>query len=312
MGGYAGIPPYYTSVLEGIQDKVGQDIKINYAEGAPLKSTSKAGFAKAIAAAKKSDVVILAVGGSTETGGEGVDRDNLDLFGVQNELAEAIHKTGKPIVVVLINGRPLSINYIAENIPAILETWYLGMNSGEAIAETLFGDNNPGGKLTVSFPRSVGQIPVTYLEKPDFVGSGKGLYKFSDKSPLFPFGFGLSYTTFAYSNLKLKNPSIAIDGKTTVSVDVTNTGEVPGDEVVQMYIRDDFASVGRYIKMLKGFERISLEPGQTKTVSFELNPDNLSLYNKDIEKVVEPGDFTISVGASSLEKDLHTIKLSVQ
>jgi beta-glucosidase len=312
LGGYAGIPPYYISVLEGIQAKVGKDITINYAEGAPLKSMSKDGFAAAIAAAKKSDVVILAIGGSTETCGEGLDRDNVDLFGVQNELVEAIHKTGKPIVVVLINGRPLSINYVAENIPAILETWYLGMNSGEAIAETIFGDNNPGGKLTVSFPRSVGQIPVTYLEKPDFIGSGKGLYKFSDKTPLFPFGFGLSYTSFKYDNLRLENTSIAIDGKTKVSVDVTNTGNYDGDEVVQMYIRDDFATVGRYNKMLKGFERISLKIGETKTVSFELNFENLSLYNQAMKKVVEPGDFTISVGSSSLIKDLQTIKLKVK
>jgi beta-glucosidase len=311
LGGYAGIPPYYTSVLEGIQDKVGKDIKINYAQGAPLKSTSKEGFKEAIAAAKKSDVVILAVGGSTETCGEGTDRDNVDLFGVQNELVEAIHKTGKPIVVVLINGRPLSINYIAENIPAILETWYLGMNSGEAIAETIFGDNNPGGKLTVSFPRSVGQLPVTYLERPDFVGSGKGLYKFSDKSPLFSFGFGLSYTSFEYSNLRLENTSIGIDGSTTVSVDVTNTGSRVGDEVVQMYVKDDFASVGRYNKLLKGFERISLNPGQTKTVSFGLNPTNLSIYNQEMKKVVEPGDFTISVGSSSQVEDLNEIKLTV-
>lgn len=312
LGGYAGIPPYYTSVLEGIQAKVGKDIAINYAEGAPLKSMSKDGFAEAIAAAQKSDVVILAIGGSTETCGEGLDRDDVDLFGVQNELVAAIYNTGKPIVAVLINGRPLSINYVAENIPAILETWYLGMNSGEAIAETIFGDNNPGGKLTVSFPRSVGQIPVTYLEKPDFVGSGKGLYRFSDKTPLFPFGFGLSYTTFKYTNLRLENKAIPVDGKTKVLVDITNTGNYDGDEVVQMYIRDDFASVGRYNKMLKGFERISLKKGETKTVSFELNFQNLSLYNQAMKKVVEPGDFTISVGSSSLVKDLQTIKLTVQ
>ena len=312
LGGYAGIPPYYTSVLEGIQAKVGKDIAINYAEGAPLKSMSKDGFAEAIAAAQKSDVVILAIGGSTETCGEGLDRDDVDLFGVQNELVAAIYNTGKPIVAVLINGRPLSINYVAENIPAILETWYLGMNSGEAIAETIFGDNNPGGKLTVSFPRSVGQIPVTYLEKPDFVGSGKGLYRFSDKTPLFPFGFGLSYTTFKYTNLRLEKIAIPVDGKTKVLVDITNTGNYDGDEVVQMYIRDDFASVGRYNKVLKGFERISLKKGETKTVSFELNFQNLSLYNQAMKKVVEPGDFTISVGSSSLVKDLQTIKLTVQ
>ena len=253
MGGYSGIPPYYTSILEGIKQKVGDQIQVNYAEGAKLSSDSKAGFQEAIAAANKSDVVVLAVGGSTLTCGEGTDRDDLDLFGVQNELVEALHKTGKPIVVILVNGRPLTINYIAENIPSVIESWYLGMRSGDALAEVLFGDYNPGGKLTVSFPRSVGQIPVTYLERPDFVGSGKGEYKFADKTPLFPFGFGLSYTQFNYSNLRLAKSTIKSDESTIVSVDVTNTGKVQGDEVVQMYIRDDFASVGRYDKLLKWF-----------------------------------------------------------
>lgn len=312
LGGYTGAPDYYISVLEGITAKVGNDVKINYAQGCDLYTDSKAGFAEAITAAQNSDVVVLAVGGSSLTCGEGIDRDNLDLIGVQNELVEAIQKTGKPIVAVLINGRPLSVNFIAEKIPSILETWYLGMKSGEAIAETIFGDNNPGGKLTVSFPRSVGQIPVTYLEKPDFVGSGKGLYKNADKTPLFAFGQGMSYTTFEYKNLKLANPTIAVNGKTTVSVEVTNTGKRDGEEVVQMYVRDDFASVGRYNKMLKGFERIALKAGETKTVQFELNFDNLSIYNQEMKKVVEPGDFTISVGASSLVKDLKEVKLTVK
>jgi beta-glucosidase len=205
----------------------------------------------------------------------------------------------------------LTINYIAENIPSVLETWYLGMRSGDAIADAIFGDVNPGGKLTVSFPRSVGQIPVTYLERPDFIGSGKGLYKFEDKSPLFPFGFGLSYTTFEYGEPTLENKNIAADGSTTVSITVTNTGQREGDEIVQMYVRDDFASVGRYLKMLKGFERITLKPGETKTVSFDLGFDELFLYNQEMERVVEPGDFTISVGASSMTKDLKEVKLTV-
>ncbi|AWW32846.1 glycosyl hydrolase [Echinicola strongylocentroti] len=311
LGGYAGIPPYYTSVLEGIRQKVGDKVKINYAEGCKLTSSSKAGFAEAIEAAKKSDVVILAVGGSTATCGEGGDRADLDLFGVQNELVEAIHKVGKPVVAVLINGRPLTINYIAENIPSIIESWYLGMRSGDALADVVFGDYNPGGKLTVSFPRSVGQLPVTYLERPDFVGSGKGLYKFTDKSPLFPFGHGLSYTSFSYSNVRLDKRQIKAGEKAIVSVDVTNTGSRAGDEVVQMYVRDDFASVGRYNKMLKGFERVPLQAGETKTIQFELNPENLSIYDQNMEKIVEPGDFTISVGGSSLEKDLSEIKLAV-
>ncbi|MEM8765156.1 MAG: glycoside hydrolase family 3 N-terminal domain-containing protein [Bacteroidota bacterium] len=312
LGGYSGLPPFYVSALEGIKNKVGGEIKINYAKGCDLLGNSKEGFPEAIAAAKKSDVVVLVVGGSRKTGGEGVDRSKLDLYGVQNELVEAIHKTGKPIIVVLINGRPLTINYIAENVPAILETWYLGMHSGDAIADALFGDVNPGGKLTVSFPRAVGQLPVTYLERPDFIGSGKGLYKGDDKSPLFPFGYGLSYTTFKYGEPQLASSEINLDGTTTVSVTVTNTGARQGDEVVQLYVRDDIASVGRYLKLLKGFERISLEPGETKTVSFQIGFDELFILNAELKKVVEPGTFTLSVGSSSRIEDLKTTTLTVR
>ena len=312
LGGYSGLPPYYVSVLDGLKKKVGKNVKINYAKGCELLSDSKAGFSDAITAAKNSDAVILVVGGSRKTGGEGIDRDDVDLIGVQNELVEAIQKTGKPVIVVLINGRPLSINYIAENVPSILETWYLGMRSGDAISDAIFGDVNPGGKLTVSFPRSVGQVPVTYLERPDFIGTGKGKFAFSDKSPLFPFGYGISYTTFAYSTPKLETSIIQVDGSTTVSVEVTNTGNREGDEVVQMYVRDDFASVGRYLKMLKGFKRITLQPGETKTVTFKLGFEELNVLNQAMKKVVEPGTFTISVGASSLEKDLQKVTLKVK
>lgn len=312
LGGYSGLPPYYISILDGLKNKVGDKVKINYAKGCDIDSFSKEGFSAALAAAKKSDAVILVVGSSHRTCGEGGDRSDLDLYGVQNELVELIHKTGKPVIAVLINGRPLSINYLAENVPSILETWYGGMHAGDAVANALFGDVNPGGKLTLSFPRSVGQVPVTYLERPDFIGSGKGQYRFSDKSPLFPFGYGLSYTTFKYSKPSLANAVINADGATTVSVEVTNIGEVAGDEVVQMYVRDDFASVGRYLKMLKGFERISLKPGETKTVTFDLGFEELNVLNAQMNKVVEPGTFTISVGSSSLEKDLETAILSVR
>lgn len=312
LGGYSGLPPYYVSVLDGLTTKLEGKVKINYAQGCELLSDSKEGFSKAIDAANNSDAVVLVVGGSRKTGGEGVDRTSLDLYGVQNELIEAIHKTGKPVIVVLINGRPLTVNYIAENIPSVLETWYLGMRSGDAIADAIFGDVNPGGKLTVSFPRSADQLPVTYLERPDFIGSGKGQYKDTDKSPLYPFGFGLSYTTFKYSQPKLQEATINADGSTTVSVEITNTGKRQGDEVVQMYVRDDFASVGRYLKMLKGFERISLKPGETKTVSFTLGFDELNILNQNMEKVVETGTFTISVGSSSSEKDLQTVQLTVK
>ncbi|CDF79925.1 beta-glucosidase (GH3) [Formosa agariphila KMM 3901] len=312
LGGYSGLPPYYVSVLDGLKKKVGEHVKINYAKGCDIDSFSKEGFPEAISAAKNSDAVVLVVGSSHKTCGEGGDRADLDLYGVQKELVEAIHKTGKPVIVVLINGRPLSINYIAENIPSILETWYGGMRAGDAVANVIFGDVNPGGKLTMSFPRDVGQVPVTYLERPDFIGSGKGQYRFSDKTPLFPFGFGLSYTTFKYGTPKLDNTSIAANGTTTVSVEVTNTGKVTGDEVVQMYVRDDYASVGRYLKMLKGFKRITLKPGETKTVSFKLGFDELNILNQDLKKVVEPGTFTISVGASSKADDLKTVSLTVK
>lgn len=312
LGGYSGLPPFYVSVLEGLTKKADGKIAINYAKGCDLLSNSKAGFPEAIAAAKKSDAVVLVIGGSRKTGGEGIDRSDLGLFGVQDELVEAIQKTGKPIIVVLINGRPLEINYVAEHIPSILETWYLGMHSGDAIADAIFGEINPGGKLTLSFPRSADQIPVTYLERPDFIGTGKGQYNFSDKTPLFPFGFGLSYTTYSYSEPQLASREIKAGESTTISIEVTNTGERAGDEVVQMYIRDDFASVGRYMKMLKGFQRISLEPGESKKVKFELNEENLSILNQDMKKVVEPGTFTISIGASSREEDLQQIRLQVK
>ncbi|MGQ1783663.1 beta-xylosidase [Saccharicrinis sp. GN24d3] len=311
LGGYSGLPPYYVSVLDGLKKKVGKKVKINYAKGCDIDSFSKEGFSAAVSAAKKSDAVVLVVGSSHKTCGEGGDRSDLDLYGVQNELVELIHKTGKPVIVVLINGRPLSINYIAENIPSVLETWYGGMRAGDAVANVIFGDVNPGGKLTMSFPRSVGQVPVTYLERPDFIGSGKGLYRFSDKSPLFAFGYGLSYTTFEYGTPRLVKSAIKVGDATTVSVDVTNTGKRAGDEVVQMYVRDDYASVGRYLKMLKGFERINLKPGETKTVEFELNPENLAVLTQDMKKVVEPGTFTISIGTSSRTEDLKTVKLRV-
>ncbi|WP_233244029.1 beta-xylosidase [Tamlana fucoidanivorans] len=311
LGGYSGLPPYYVSVLDGLKKKVGDRVKINYAKGCDIDSFSKEGFPAAVSAVEESDAVVLVVGSSHRTCGEGGDRSNLDLYGVQNELVEAIHKTGKPVIVVLINGRPLSINYIAENIPSVLETWYGGMRAGDAVANVLFGDVNPGGKLTMSFPRSVGQVPVTYLERPDFIGSGKGKYRFSDKSPLYPFGYGLSYTTFSYGEPKLEQATISVKGSTTVAIDVTNTGDREGDEVVQLYVRDDFASVGRYLKLLKGFERITLKPGETKTVRFNLGFNELNILNQQMKKVVEPGTFTISLGGSSLEKDLKKVKLSV-
>lgn len=312
LGGYSGLPPYYVSVLDGLKNHLKEEVKVNYAPGCDLRGTSKAGFPAAVAAARQSDAVVMVLGGSRKTGGEGVDRASLGLTGVQQALFDAVAATGKPIVVVLLNGRPLAIPHIAEVAPAILETWYLGMHSGDAIADALFGVVNPGGKLTVSFPRADNQLPVTYLERPDFIGTGKGQYRDADKSPLFPFGHGLSYTTFAYSAPSLATAKIGPNGATTVSVTVTNTGDVAGDEVVQLYVRDDYASVGRYNKMLKGFKRIHLAPGEAKTVEFALDEAALALYDQSLKRIVEPGTFTVYVGGSSREEDLVKTTLMVE
>ncbi len=310
-GGYSGVPPYYTSIVEGIEAKVGDNIKVNYAAGCDFLSSSKDGFAEAIAAARRSDVVVLAVGGSTETCGEGKDRDNIEMSGVQNDLIEAISKVGKPIVMVLFGGRPLAIEEQVAQVDAVINGWYLGMRAGDAIADVLFGDYNPGGKLTVTFPRNLGQIPATYLQKPDFVGYGKGQYLKSSKEPLYPFGYGLSYTTFDYSDLRISTNSAKIGETITVSVDILNSGDYDGEEVVQLYIRDEYATVGHYFKLLKGFERVAIKRGERKTVEFELTPDKFEMYDINYDVVTEPGEFTIYVGSSSKAEDLQSVKLNL-
>lgn len=311
-GSYSGMPPYYTSVLEGIKNKVGDKVKVNYAEGCDFFSNSKSGFSQAVNAARNSDVVVLAVGGCSLTCGEGHDRDNINLVGVQSELIEAISKTGKPVVMIMINGRPLDIEKEVGMVDALIEGWYLGMRTGDALADVIFGDYNPGGKLTVSFPRNVGQLPVTYLQKPDFVGSGKGQYQNSSKEPLFHFGYGMSYTKFEYSEPVLSSANIKVGESVKLKIDVKNIGEYDGDEIVQIYIKDDYASVGRYNKMLKAFDRVHIKKGETKTVEFELTPDKFELYDVNMKKTIEPGTFTIFVGSSSREQDLKQISLTVK
>jgi beta-glucosidase len=234
------------------------------------------------------------------------DRDSLDLLGNQDDLARAIVATGKPVVVLLLHGRPNSINYIAENVPAILDGWYLGQEGGTAVADVLFGDYNPRGKLPITVPRSTGQLPDYYYQKP----TAKREYLGSTVKPLFPFGWGLSYTTFRYANVRLAPETIGPEGQTKVSVEVTNTGKLRGDEVVQLYIRDDVSSVTRPIKELRGFRRVSLEPGETKTIEMPLGPADLSFLNREMRRVVEPGTFTIMVGGNSDE--LIETKLSVE
>src|SRR5688500_545875 len=330
LGEYSGKPTRKISVLQGIKDKVGNQIKVNYAEGCKITTSEEPSWhkddvqlsnpadddkriAEAVKAARASDVAVVVVGDNVETTREAWaenhlgDRDSLDLLGRQNDLVKAIVETGKPTIVVLIGGRALSINYIAQHVPAIFEGWYLGQETGVAVADVLFGDYNPSGKLPVTIPRNVGQLPYYYYHKP----TARRGYLFSDKEPLFAFGHGLSYTTFKYANLRVTPDKTGPQGEAKVSVDVTNTGKMAGDEIVQMYIRDDVGSVTRPVKELKGFARINLKPGETKTVEFEITPDKLSFLNEDMKRVVEPGMFSVMVGPSSRNDKLLTVKFEV-
>jgi beta-glucosidase len=265
----------------------------------------------AVATARKADVAIVVVGENESTNREAWsekhlgDRDSLDLLGAQEALVRAIVETGKPVVVFLINGRPLSINYEKEHVPAILEGWYLGEMGGTAAANVLFGDVNPGGKLPISFPKSVGQLPDYYDHKP----SRNRSYLFDGREPIYPFGFGLSYTQFKFENVRVEPKTIRTGGNAKVSVDVTNIGSRAGDEVAQLYIHQRVASRTRPVKQLRGFQRVSLDPGQKLTVEFTLTPDDLSLIDFNMNKVVEPGVFDVMVGSSSA--DTSSVPLEV-
>ncbi|MDQ3817943.1 MAG: glycoside hydrolase family 3 C-terminal domain-containing protein, partial [Acidobacteriota bacterium] len=319
LGGYSDNPGRGVSVLQGITEKVGGRVKVNYAKGCKITEENGDWWAdtshlsdpaedarlisEAVEMAKASDVAVLVVGGNEDTNKEGWaenhlgDRDSLDPVGRQNDLVRAVLATGKPTIVVLINSGPLSINYIAENVPAILECFYLGQETGVGLADVVFGDYNPAGKLPVSFPRSVGQLPIYYDYKP----TAKRGYLYTSKEPLYPFGFGLSYTTFEYSNLQVTPAQIGPAGEAQVSVTVTNTGRRAGDEIVQLYIRDLVSSVTRPVMELKDFRRISLAAGESKTVTFTVTPDKLAFYDLNMNRVVEPGGFDIMVGTSSVK-----------
>jgi beta-glucosidase len=256
--------------------------------------------------AKESDVAVLVLGEAGDMCGEAASRTSLDLPGEQQKLLEAVSGTGKPVVLVLMNGRPLTISWAAQHVPAILEAWFPGTMGAQAIAETLFGDVNPGGKLPISFPRNVGQIPIYYNckstgrpaeEKNRFTSK----YLDAPNTPLYPFGYGLSYTTFAYSGLQMSATSIPGGGDLEVRVTVKNTGARAGDEVVQLYTQDLFASATRPVKELKGFRRIRLEPGESREVKLILTKDSFAALNRDMARVVEPGRFRIQVGGSSAE-----------
>jgi len=326
LGGYSNKPGRGVSILQGIKDKVGAN-EVVYAEGCRITESEPDWDADkvvlgdpalnakriqaAVETAKKADVVILVLGENEQTSREAWavnhpgDRDSLDLLGSQDDLVKAILPLGKPVVVFLLHGRPNSINYIAEHVPAILDGWYLGQEGGTAAADVIFGDYNPGGKLPITVPRTVGQLPDYYYQKP----AAKREYLGTTVEPLYPFGWGLSYTSFKYANLRLSQDTIGTEGTVKVSVDVTNSGQKPGDEVVQLYIHDQVSSVTRPVKELRGFRRVSLNPGETKTVELLLGPDQLSFLNRDMKRVVEPGTFDIMVGGNS--KDLIKTTLAV-
>lgn len=326
LGGYSDEPRQTVSLLEGIEAHVGEAAEVLFAQGVVVteahnwyldevvlgdEESNRELIAAAADLAATADVAIVAVGGNEMTSREAWaeshlgDRTSLDLVGQQEDLVRAVLATGTPTVVVLVHGRPLSVNYIAENVPAILETWYLGQEAGTAIARALFGEVVPGGKLPVTIPRSVGQLPQVYNKKPT---AHRG-YLFNTTEPLWPFGFGLSYTTFAIENARLIDTEIGPEGATTLAVEVVNTGEVAGDEVVQLYIRDKVSSVTRPLKELKGFSRVHLKPGERRTVEFAVGPEQLRFYDRQMQRRVEPGEFELMIGPNS--RDLTAVTLTV-
>jgi beta-glucosidase len=300
--------------LAGIKAKVSPQTMVLYAKGSEVTGDSTAGFEQAVGVAKQADVAVVFVGETHDMVGEAASRSTLDLPGRQLDLVKAIHATGKPTIVVLVNGRPLSIGWIVDNAPAILESWMGGSQSGNAVADVLFGDVNPGGKLPVTFPRSVGQVPIYYNHMntgrpPEPENRYTSKYYDLPWTPLFPFGYGLSYTTFKLSNLQLSATRIRSADRLTVSVDVENTGTRAGDEVVQLYVRDVVATMTRPVKELKGFQRVTLRPGEKRRVDFTLTREHLSFWNREMRFVVEPGEFRVMVGSNS--RDVIEAKFEV-
>lgn len=334
LGGYSDIPKQTVSVLQGIKNYLGSSAIVYHEKGTiltknhwqafadsiaantlskerwhtdevvfPTAADTKGMIEKAVAAAKKSDVALVVVGDNEATSREAWaeshlgDRTSLDLLGEQQALVDAVLATGKPTIVLLIGGRPLSITKISQTAPAILQGWYLGQETGIAVARVLFGEVNPGGKLPVSVARSVGQLPVYYNHKP----TAKRGYAFDTDEPLYPFGFGLSYTQFAYSNLQLSKKEISANQTLDITLTITNTGKRAGDEVVQLYVNDPIASVTQPVKSLRGFKRVSLMPGESKKVTFTLSANQLAFYDRQMKYVVEPGQIKLMLGSSSTD-----------
>src|SRR5215471_493253 len=329
LGGYSGRPKHEVTVLDGIRARVGDRATVIYSEGCKITkpgtwnddgvfqsnpNEDRRQIAEAVEVAKRADVIVLAIGGNEQTSREAWnlrhmgDRTSLELIGRQNELVEAMAALGKPIIALLFNGRPLAISHLDQHAQAILECWYLGQETGTAVAEVLFGDTTPGGKLPITFPRSAGHLPAFYNYKP----SARRGYLFDDVTPLYAFGFGLSYTTFTVSDVRLDRTRVGRGSTVYVSADVTNTGARAGTEVVQVYIRDRVSSVTRPVKELRGFEKVSLAPGETKSVTLAITPESLAFYDVNMRYVVEPGEFDIMVGTSSRDEDLTTVTLTVE
>ena len=316
---YGPLAVEVTTVFEGIRNKVGSDVEVTYTKGCdlvdahwpeselvdyPMTADEQNEIDKAVQQVRQSDVAVVVLGGNSRTCGENKSRSSLELPGRQLQLLKAVQATGKTVILVLINGRPLSVNWADKFVPAIVEAWYPGSQGGTAVADVLFGDYNPGGKLTVTFPKTVGQIPFNFPSKPAALvdgGNKLGLHGNASRtnSALYYFGHGLSYTTFKYSNLRLSAQNISPTDSVVVSCDITNTGKRAGDEVVQLYIQDVLSTVTTYEKNLRGFERVHLKPGETRTLSFVIKPEHLQLINEQYQYVVEPGDFKVMMGASS-------------
>ncbi|MFY7730742.1 MAG: glycoside hydrolase family 3 C-terminal domain-containing protein, partial [Flavobacterium sp.] len=299
---------YAVSVEEGVKHLVKDQSKVSFNKGVEIKDTKRTMMQAALDAAKNADVVVAVMGEFENQSGEAASQVNIDLPGIQKEFLAELKKLGKPVVLVLLNGRPLTLSWENENMDAILEAWFPGTMGGDAIAQTLYGVNNPSGKLPMTFPRSVGQVPIYYNHKNTgrpYLGTNdpeqkyKSRYTDSENSPLYAFGYGLSYTKFEYSNLKLSSNKLSGNNKITVTVDVKNTGNYDGEEVVQLYVHDVVGSVTRPVKELKGFTKQLIKKGETKTITFDISADDLRFYNIDMKFVAEPGDFEVFVGGSS-------------
>ena len=328
LGGYSGVPPVDVSVLDGIRVHVGDRAEVVYAEGCqitiggawnldpvetPDPADDRRQIAEAVRLAEDADVIVLALGGNEQTSREAWalnhmgDRTSLELVGRQNELAQAMTDTGKPVVALVFGGRPLAIRQLTETATAVCQCFYLGQETGHAVANLLFGDVSPTGKLPITVPRSAGHLPAYYNHKP----SARRGYLFDEVTPLFPFGFGLGYTTFEIGNVRVEDTEIGLDSSTVVRADVTNTGERAGTETVQLYVRDRVSSVTRPVKELKGFAKVTLQLGQTETVEIAVTPAALAFWRIDKTFGVEPGDFALMVGTSSRDEDLTTVDLRV-